>query len=55
MPAATTSTTCRAKSDLTGNLWGSTSSGQTKGYQRTREAFGEIEIPVLEDVRSAVR
>ncbi|HET9398602.1 MAG TPA: TonB-dependent receptor, partial [Sphingomicrobium sp.] len=34
---------------LEGNLWGSTSSGQTKGYQRTREAFGEIEIPILED------
>lgn len=33
---------------LQGNLWGSTSSGQTKGYQRTREAFGEIEIPILE-------
>lgn len=34
---------------LEGNLWGSTSSGQTKGYQRTREAFGEIEIPILKD------
>ena len=34
---------------LEGNLWGSTSSGQTKGYQNTREAFGEIEIPILED------
>ena len=34
---------------LAGNLWGSTSSGQTKGYQRTREAFGEIEIPILEN------
>ena len=34
---------------LEGNLWGSTSSGQTKGFQRTREAFGEIEIPILED------
>ncbi len=34
---------------LEGNLWGSTSSGQTKGYQRTREAFGEIEIPILEN------
>ncbi|HET9354295.1 MAG TPA: TonB-dependent receptor [Sphingomicrobium sp.] len=33
---------------LANNLWGSTSSGQTKGYQRTREAFGEIEIPILE-------
>ena len=34
---------------LEGNLWGSTSSGQTKGYQNTREAFGEIEIPILEN------
>lgn len=34
---------------LAGNLWGSTSSGQTKGFQRTREAFGEIEIPILEN------
>ena len=34
---------------LAGNLWGSTSAGQTKGYQRTREAFGEIEIPILEN------
>ena len=34
---------------LQGNLWGSTSSGQTKGYQRTREAFGEIEVPILEN------
>jgi iron complex outermembrane recepter protein len=34
---------------LEGNLWGSTSSGQTKGFQRTREAFGEIEIPILEN------
>ena len=34
---------------LAGNLWGSTSSGQTKGYQRTREAFGELEIPILRD------
>jgi iron complex outermembrane receptor protein len=34
---------------LEGNLWGSTSSGQTKGYQRTREAFGEIEVPILEN------
>jgi iron complex outermembrane receptor protein len=38
---------------LEGNLWGSTSSGQTKGYQRTREAFGEIEIPILENAAFA--
>lgn len=34
---------------LEGNLWGSTSSGITRGYQRTSEAFGEIEIPILEN------
>jgi len=32
-----------------GNLWSSSSSGITKGYQNTREAFGEIEIPVFEN------
>ena len=34
---------------LVGNTWGSTSSGITAGYQRTTEAFGEIEIPVMRD------
>jgi iron complex outermembrane receptor protein len=34
---------------LAGNLWGSTTSGVTAGFQRTREVFGEIEIPILED------
>ena len=33
---------------LEDNLWGSTTSGITKGYQRTRELFGEIEVPLLE-------
>jgi iron complex outermembrane receptor protein len=35
---------------LQGNLWGSTSSGITAGFQRTTEAFGEVEIPLLRDV-----
>lgn len=34
---------------LDGNVWGSTVSGITAGTQRTREAFGEIEIPILEN------
>jgi iron complex outermembrane receptor protein len=34
---------------LDGNLWGSTSSGITAGRQITKEAFGEIEIPILEN------
>lgn len=34
---------------LEGNLWGSTSSGQTKGWQRTTELFGEVEVPLLRD------
>lgn len=34
---------------LADNIWGSTTSGITAGFQRTREAFGEIEIPILQD------
>jgi iron complex outermembrane receptor protein len=34
---------------LSGNLWGSTSSGITKGFERTTELFGELEIPLLRD------
>jgi iron complex outermembrane receptor protein len=34
---------------LQGNVWGSTTSGITAGFQRTTEAFGEMEIPVLRD------
>jgi iron complex outermembrane receptor protein len=34
---------------LQGNLWGSTSSGVTKGFERTTEAFGELELPLLRD------
>jgi len=41
------------ESSQTGNLWQSTSSGITKGYQNTTEAFGEIEIPVLENAAFA--
>jgi|GEM_PF-143441 len=32
-----------------GNLWGSTTSGITKGWERTTELFGEIEVPLLRD------
>ncbi len=34
---------------LADNIWGSTTSGVTAGFQRTKEAFGEIEIPILEN------
>ena len=34
---------------LAGNIWGSTSSGITAGYERTTEVFGELEIPLLRD------
>ena len=35
---------------LQGNLFGSTTSGVTAGFQRTVEGFGEIEIPLLKDI-----
>ena len=35
---------------LAGNTWGSTSSGITAGFERTTEAFGEIEVPILRDM-----
>ncbi len=31
------------------NLWGSTSAGRTAGYETTKELFGEVEVPVLEE------
>src|SRR6185369_4100205 len=31
---------------LAGNVWGSTTSGITAGFERTTELFGEIEVPV---------
>ena len=34
---------------LSNNLWGSTSSGITKGWERTTELFGELELPLLRD------
>jgi len=37
------------EASLEGNLWGSTSSGITKGFERTTELFGEIEVPLLRD------
>ena len=41
------------ESTQSGNLWASTSSGITKGYQNTKEAFGEIGIPILENAAFA--
>ncbi|HEY7809047.1 MAG TPA: TonB-dependent receptor [Allosphingosinicella sp.] len=35
---------------LQNNLFASTSSGVTAGFQRTVEGFGEIEIPLLKDI-----
>jgi iron complex outermembrane recepter protein len=35
---------------LADNLWGSTTSGITAGFQRTLEAFGEVEVPLLRDL-----
>ena len=35
---------------LSRNLWGSTTSGITAGFQRTLEGFGEVEIPLLRDL-----
>jgi iron complex outermembrane receptor protein len=35
---------------LAGNIWGSTSSGITQGFERTTEAFGEVELPLLRDI-----
>jgi iron complex outermembrane receptor protein len=35
---------------LADNIWGSTTSGVTAGYERTWELFGEIEVPLLEDL-----
>jgi iron complex outermembrane receptor protein len=32
--------------ERSGNLWGSTSAGQTKGSDTVKEVFGELEIPV---------
>lgn len=34
---------------LAGNAWGSSSSGVTAGHSETKEAFGEINIPILAD------
>ena len=35
---------------LSDNVWGSTTSGITAGTQRTLEAFGEVEFPLLRDL-----
>jgi|SoiMethySBSTD1v2_1073268.scaffolds.fasta_scaffold10150_4 iron complex outermembrane receptor protein len=35
---------------LAGNVWGSTTSGITAGFERTTELFGEIEVPVVRDI-----
>ena len=39
--------------NLMNNLWQSTSSGITAGHENTKEAFGEIEIPLLRNVPGA--
>lgn len=35
---------------LSENVWGATTSGITAGFQRTTEAFGELEVPLLRDL-----
>lgn len=35
---------------LSGNIWGSTLAGVTKGKDKVSEAFGEIEVPILAGV-----
>jgi iron complex outermembrane receptor protein len=35
---------------LEDDVWGSTTSGVTAGFERTTEIFGEIELPVLRDI-----
>jgi iron complex outermembrane recepter protein len=35
---------------LADNIWGSTTSGITAGFERTWELFGEVEVPLLEDL-----
>lgn len=35
---------------LMNNIWGSTTSGITAGYETTKELFGELEIPLLKDL-----
>ena len=37
------------------NLWGSTTAGITAGHENTKEAFGEIEIPLLQERSRAPR
>lgn len=39
--------------NLQNNIWGSTTSGITAGYERTTEGFGEIEIPLLKNLSFA--
>jgi len=39
--------------NYTNNLWQSTSSGITAGHEITKEAFGEIEVPLLRNVPGA--
>src|SRR5206468_12118137 len=36
--------------NLQNNIWGSTTSGVTAGYELTSEAFGEVEIPLLKNL-----
>jgi iron complex outermembrane receptor protein len=36
--------------NLMNNIWGSTTAGITAGHETTREAFGEVEIPLLKNL-----
>jgi len=36
--------------DLMDNIWGSTTSGITAGFETTKEVFGEVEVPVIKNV-----
>jgi iron complex outermembrane receptor protein len=36
--------------DLMDNIWGSTTSGITAGFETTKEVFGEVELPIIKNV-----
>ncbi len=36
--------------NLMDNIWGSTTAGITAGHETTKEAFGELEIPIVKDI-----
>ena len=39
--------------NLMDNIWGSTTAGITAGHENTKEAFGEVEVPLLRNVPGA--